>query len=512
MARSSLVVMGAFVASKVVGLLRERAIAHAFGASREYDAYVAAFRVPDLLFTVIAGGALVTAFLPVFAEALARNERRDAWRIASGVTNLACIVTAILAAASAIGAPWLVAHLVAPGFDAAGQALTARLMRIILLGTVLFSVSGVQMGILNAFRHFLLPAIAPVAYNAGILAGAVWLAPRIGIDALAYGVVIGAGAHLLVKVPGLVRYGFRWYPTLDLQEPGLRRVLWLMWPRVLAMGTVQAAFLVNTRLASALVSGSLSALNYAWVLVQIPQTLLGTAVGTVAFPTLAEQAALDRRNEFLRTASGALRMLAAFTVPATAAIWVIGPPAISVLLRTGRFDRVAAEMTFGALGMYSLGLLGHVLLEVVARTFYARQDTRTPLVMAACAMAANIGLALALVGPFGHSGLAAANSLAVSLEVGLGLWLGSRAGYPMDAPRLLDVLVRSALASAGMVLAAHLAMARLGVGPEPAWQLELVRATVGAAAGGLAFLVLARALRLQEVGAGLAMVARAVRR
>jgi putative peptidoglycan lipid II flippase len=445
--------MAAFVVSKLVGLLRERAIAHQFGAGQEYDAYVAAFNIPDLLFTLIAGGALVSAFLPVFSDALVRGNRKEAWRLASAVTNIVFLATLILAALAAAFAPWLVEVVIAPGFSTAQQALTVDLMRIVLLSTLLFAISGIQMGILNAFQHFLLPAVAPIFYNLGILFGAIWLAPRYGIRGLAFGVVLGAALHLLVKVPGLIHFGFRYYPTLGVGMAGVRQVGALMVPRVLALATVKAVFLVNVRLASGLVGGSLSAFNYAWVISQMPQTILGTAIGTVAFPTLAEMAALDRRQEFRSTVIGTLRVMIAVTVPAAVAMWTLSGPAIGVLLQTGEFDDRAAAATQSALQMFSLGLLGHVMLEVVARAYYSRKDTVTPMIGAAAAMVANIVLAVILVGPMAHSGLALANSIAVSAEVVLLLlWLGPRIGGVWH-DGLASTSLRAAVAGAAMAIA-----------------------------------------------------------
>jgi putative peptidoglycan lipid II flippase len=451
MARSSLVVMGAFVGAKVVGLLRERVIAHQFGASAQYDAYLAAFRTPDVLFTLIAGGALVSAFLPVFSDALAKKDEDTAWTIASAVTNLVFLATVALGGMAAVAAPWLVSHVLAPGFDPAQQALTVQLMRIILLSTVIFSVSGIQMGILNAFQHFLLPAIAPIAYNLGIIAGAVWLTPRYGILGLAYGVVLGALLHLVIKIPGLIRYGFRYLPVLGLKHPGVHLVFALMWPRILALGTVQVVAVVNTRLASGLSAGSLSALNYAWLIAQMPQTVLGTAVATVAFPTMAEYAALDQRQELRRTVDSTLRVLLVLSIPAAAALWALAGPAISVLLRTGAFDADAASATQLALQMFALGLVAQTTLEVVARAFYAQKDTLTPLRVATVAMAINVVLAVMLVGPMAHAGLALANSVAVTVEVViLILYLGRRLPGPADGS-LPQLLWRGGLAALAMI-------------------------------------------------------------
>lgn len=510
--RSSLVVMAAFVLAKLVGLLRERAIAHTFGASPELDAYVAAFRIPDLLFTVFAGGALISAFLPVFAGLLAQEREDDAWTVASGITNLACATTLLLAGLAALAAPWLIAHVVAPGFTPEQQAQTAGLMRMILVSTLIFSVSGIQMGILNAFQHFLTPALAPVAYNLGILGGALFLGPRLGIEGLAYGVIVGALLHLVIKLPALLRFGFRWRPGFALGLAEVRQVLLLMGPRVLAMGTVQAVFIVTARLASGLPGGSLSTLNYAWVISQMPQTILGTAVATVAFPTLADQAARGRLDALRQTAAGALATLTALSVPAAVALWVLAAPVTALLLQTGAFDQAAADATTLALRMFALGLLGHVALEIVARMYYAQKDTLTPLWLAVLAMLLNIGLAYLLVGPLAQGGLALANSVAVSIEVlvGLALLRGRLGG--IEGRRLASTLGRSLVAALAMGLAMRLLLglleprlAALGLGAS----LEgLLLAGLAGLVGLAVFLATARLLGLEE----LKLLERALRR
>jgi len=512
--RASLIVMTAFVGSKVVGLLRDRAIAYRFGASAELDAYLAAFRVPDLLFTLIAGGALISAFLPVFAGALAREDEDEAWTVASGVTNIVFVATAVLAALSAWAAPWLVGAVVAPSFSPEMRALTVDLMRVILLSTLVFAVSGIQMGILNAFQHFVLPAVAPIVYNLGILAGALWLAPRFGIHGLAYGVVAGALLHLVVKLPGLARYGFRYIPTLGLGHPEVRHVLRLMLPRVLALGTVQAVFVVNTRLASGLPGGSLAALNYAWVISQMPQTILGTAVATAAFPTLAELAALGRHRELRGTVAGALGVMIALSVPAAVGLALLGAPVIAVLLQTGRFDQAAADATLLALQLFALGLVGHVTLEIVARVFYAQKDTWTPLWMAVLALVVNVALAYALVGSLAQGGLALANSVAVTMEVLLGLWLLGRRLGGIDGRALAATTARAGVAAAAMAgailgtlaLVGRLAGAggtTLAGGP---FVDGLIRVAAGGAVGLAVYAGVALVVGLEEVRAVMRMV------
>jgi len=431
-ARATGIVMAGYVGAKAVGLVREVIVARTFGTSAQLDAYYAAFNLPDLLFTLIAGGALATAFIPVFAEFLVRHDQQEAWKLASAITNLVFLVTAVLAGAVALSAPWLVTTLIAPGFTPQQQALTVDLMRLILVSTLIFGLSGIQMGILNAYQHFLLPAIAPIFYNLGIIAGAILLAPSMGIHGLAVGVVFGAGLHLLVKIPGLIHFGMRYFPMLGLDHPGVRQVLKLLGPRVLALFVVKINLLVTTNLASRLDEGSISALNFGWLIMQLPETIFATAVATAVFPTLAELAARDQHDEFRATLSGTLRVILSLTIPVAVGMIVLGRPLIQLVFEGGRFGRASTEAVNLALQYYALGLVGHSTLEVVARTFYAQKDTRTPLSVAAIAMLANMGLSIMLLNPLGHAGLALANSLAVTFEVGLLFWLLRRRLYGIE--------------------------------------------------------------------------------
>lgn len=447
LARNAGIVAGAFAAAKVLGLFREVVIGRQFGTRAEIDAYYAAFQLPDLLFTLVAGGALVTAFLPVFTEYLTREDLAGAWELASAVTNLVFLVTAALAAGVALLAPLLVGWVVAPGFEPAQQRLTVDLMRIILVSTVVFGVSGIQMGILNSFQHFLLPAIAPAVYNLGIIGGVLFLAPRWGVHGLAVGVVVGAVLHLAVKIPGLIRYGLRYFPILGLRHPGVRQVAWLMGPRVLALGVVKITFLVNTNLASRLGEGSVAALNYSWNVMQLPETVFATAVATVIFPTLAEFAARRQYDELRSALADTLRVIFALTVPAAVGLIVLGRPLIALLFQRGAFDAESTHAVYYALQFYALALVGHSVLEIAARLFYAQKDTVTPLKAATVSMLANIGLSLVLIRFLSYGGLALANAVAFTLEASLLLWIARRRIGSLEEERILRGLVQAGVAS-----------------------------------------------------------------
>jgi putative peptidoglycan lipid II flippase len=229
------------------------------------------------LFTIVAGGALATAFIPVFADYVAagdlrhqRANRRNAWRLTAAVLNWVVLIVSSLALFAALLAPFLVRYLIAPGFDAVQQAETTSVMRIVLLSTVVFGISAVLGSALNGLKHFLLPALAPVVYPLGIAAGALWLAPTMGIEGMAIGAVIGSVLHLLIKVPALIKYDFRWSPVLRLGDGGVRRVAILMGPRVLDLAVFHLTLLATTNLASRLGSGSVSALEWGWDAMQLP--------------------------------------------------------------------------------------------------------------------------------------------------------------------------------------------------------------------------------------------------
>ncbi|HNS50760.1 MAG TPA: murein biosynthesis integral membrane protein MurJ [Anaerolineae bacterium] len=484
-ARAAGLVILLFVASRALGLVREMVISHQFGTGGTLDAYLAAFRLPDILFQVVAGGALASAFIPTFATYWERGDRAGAWRMASAVVNLVLIVTVLLAAASWLLAPWLVRTAIAPGFGADRQALTAGLMRIMLVTPAIFGVSGVIMGILNARQHFALPAVAPVLYNLGIIGGAVFLAPSMDVRGLAVGVVAGSLAHLLVQIPALTRQGMRYAPVLGLRDAGVREVGRLVVPRMVGLAAVQLNFLVNTILASGLAAGSLAALNYAWLLMLLPQGVVAQAVATAAFPTFSAQAARGDLEEMRSTLMSTLRAVLYLALPAAAGLVVLRGPLVEVIFQRGAFTAASTGRVAGALALYALGLPAHSAVEILVRAFYAMHDTRTPVGISVAAMVLNIGLSLALMAGFGaagwapYGGLALANSLATTLEMGALLGVLRRRLGGLGGRSLSTSLARCGVAAAVMAVLL-LALLRLLAG-QSAWLLAGAGLAAGAA-------------------------------
>ncbi len=449
---AALIVGGGFLGSKIAGFAVDLLLAKMIGAGADLDAYYAAFGLPDLLFTLIAGGALASAFIPVFSTYLSRDDRSGAWKLASAVINTAFLVSLVTALVLAILAPWIVSQTVGYGFTVEQQQLAANLMRVILIGTVVFSISGIVMSALQANQHFILPALAPVMYNLGILGGVIFLAPRIGVWGPAIGVVVGAVLHLLIQVPGLIKYHAQWTMRLGWSDPDLRRVIKLMLPRIAGLGVVQLAAVVATSLASTLSAGSITALNYGWRVMQLPETLIATAIATAAFPTLSEYASRGQFTELRATLSSTLRAILLLTVPATMALLILGRPAVQLLFERGKFTSDATDLVTFALQGYAIGLIGQSTLEVCARTFYAQQDTYTPLYVALAAMAINITFSFILKNVWGVGGLALANSIGVTCEV-LGLLIILRRRLRgVDGRRIARSILKFAAGSIGMLI------------------------------------------------------------
>jgi putative peptidoglycan lipid II flippase len=455
LASAAFLVMLFFVLSRVTGLLREVVIGNQFGTSAQYDAYLAAFRVPDILFQLVAGGALGSAFIPTFAQYWAKDSPdhvQEAWQLFSRTLNLVVLILVVLAGLAALWAEPLVAWVIAPGFDLAQQQLTASLMRVMLISTVIFGASGLIMGVLNALHHFLLPALAPVLYNLAIILGAWLLGPRFGVYGLTVGAVGGALAHMLVQLPGLWRRKARYTLELSWRDPGVREVMRLMGPRILGLLFVQLQFLVNTILASHLQSGSLSALNYAWLLMLLPLGIFAQAIATVIFPTFAAQVATGQQEAMRASFDLILRLVIFLTLPAAVGLWVLDMPLVRMLFEHGKFDPHSTQMVVFALHFYALGLISHAIVEIGVRVFYALHDTWTPVVVGVIAMAFNVLLSFALVGVLQHGGLALANSIATTLEMLSLLALLNRRVGGLQLQTLVTSLARIVIGCAIMAL------------------------------------------------------------
>lgn len=380
LARNSLIVAFLFFINKVLALgdtvIVSRIYSNEVGL---LDTFNAANNLPDLLFALISGGALAMAFIPLLTEYLTTKDRAAAWDLFSRVANFGFVVTALFALVVAIFAQQIVdAEIgIAPGFDQEQRTLLAELMRLNLIGTMIFSISGLVMASLQANQHFVMPAIAPSMYNVGQIFGAIFLVPVYGIYGLVYGTIIGAALHLLVQFPMLFKFGFRWTPALDIRHTGLVAAVKLMAPRLLTMAGIQLIFIARDNLASRLDQvGAVTSLTYGWMIMQVPETILGTALATALLPTLSELAAKQDWKEFGATVERALRILIALTLP-IAAVMAAG---INPLVRAvfGFDDSITTLLTWTTRA-YLATLTGYVIHEVAVRAFYARKEPMIPL-------------------------------------------------------------------------------------------------------------------------------------
>ena len=504
LALATAIVAAGFLGSRLLGVGRSVAIANGFGTSPELSAYWVAFRLPDLIFQLLAGATLGSAFIPTFARLFTKQGEEAAWRLASSVLNLVFLATIVFALLGFLLAPLLVPAM-APGLgeDTGQQAelrsLAVDLTRLMMLSPVLFAVSGMFMGILNARHHFLFPALAPMVYNLSIIIGAL---VSDDVHVLAVAVVIGAGLHLVVQAPALAITGMRYWPVAQWRDAAVREVGRLMAPRVLGLAAFQFNLLITTFFASRVSDEAISGVNYAWLIVMTPLGLFGMAISTAVFPRMAEQAA-DNARELRRTLERSLRLILFLTLPAAVALMILAHPLVAFLFQHGAFTKSSTEVTQAALLFYAIGLTGHAAIEILSRGFYSLSDTRTPVAFALVSLVTNLILSAIFVGPFGVKGLALSVSLATLLEAAL-LFLALRSRLEgLDVAAIGLSLGRTALATALMAGAIGLYLLLLYQAGrfDFSSMVDAFLALAGSALiGGAVFAVTARALRSEEAG------------
>jgi putative peptidoglycan lipid II flippase len=492
------IVSAAFILSRVLGLVRDIVIARAFGATEvAVNAYRLANRFPETIFIIVAGGALSSAFIPVFAGYFARDDAPGGWRLFSSVLNLALLLLVLIAALVGVFAEaFLLLYLPQLADEPAVLAETTVLLRILLLSTVIFGASGIIMGALNARQHFLLPALAPSVYNLGIIAGALLAPLGLGIRGLAWGAVAGAAGHLLIQLPGLRQQAARYSAVFTVRDRGVRQVLRLMAPRVLGLSFSQ----INNLLVPVLTHSLLvvAAIDYAWRIVLMPHGILGQALGIAAFPTFAILAARRELPAMRRILAETLRLILFLALPTTALLMALSTPLVTLAFERGAFSASDTALVAWALLWYAPGLVALAGLEVVSRAFYALEDTVTPVLAGAVQLALMVVLALFFsrwlfprLGWNEIGGLALGISLSNLLETGVLLWLLRRRLQGIEGSALWSGLWRMSSAALLMGLAA--------TGASRAVSGALWQSLAGVAAGGAAYLLAARLLGVEEL-------------
>ncbi|MFZ3150348.1 MAG: murein biosynthesis integral membrane protein MurJ [Anaerolineaceae bacterium] len=485
----SLLLAVLFTVDKLLGVARQMVISRQFGLSAELDVFNAANNLPDMLFMLISGGALAIAFIPVLTEVLSKEGQAKAWDLFSNILNIAFTVTALLAIIIAIFARPLVSSQlgVAPGFTPEQIDLTVSLLRLNLVATLIFSLSGLVMAGLQANQHFLLPALAPIFYDIGQIFGAVVLAPSepyqigglrlpaygLGVRGLVYGVIIGAALHLLIQVPGLVKYKFKWRPGISFTTPETKKVFRLMGPRLLSMLCIQSIFLIQDNLASRLATGSVTALTYGWWIMQVPETLIGTAIATAILPTLSELFSNNEFDKLREKIERAAQVMLALTIPVAV---IAGAVIFPVIQTVFGFDQADSLRVTQVARIFLLGIVGHSLVELFVRSFYSMQKPKFPLVGSVVTLILYLILGITLLPSFKVSGIAAANTIAYSVQAILLLFMLNKQ-FPAKqvlAPSALRGLLAAVLGGA----AAYLVMQYT-----PGYSSTLISAILGAIVG-----------------------------
>jgi putative peptidoglycan lipid II flippase len=501
---AAVLVAASSLISRLLGVFRDHILASQFGAGQQLDIYYAAFRVPDLLFNLIVLGALSAGFIPIFSGLVKnfvdpkKSEENDlAWQLANNVINL---LSLFLIAASLLGvifAPALV-KLITPGFSAEAQISTVSLTRIMFLSPLFLGISGVLGGILQSFRRFLIYSFAPILYNLGIIAGAIWFSNWWGLSGLAIGVVFGAFLHMLIQIPAVYALGFRYSLKVDLKDKATRTIGKLMVPRTLSLAITQIDLLVTTVIASGLAAGSLAIFNLANNLQSFPVGIFGISFAIAAFPALSQNAGNKEKLE--NTFSATLRQILFFVIPATVLLITLRAQIIRVVLGAGQFGWQDTILTMNALALFSVSLFAQASTPLLVRVFYARHDSKTPFYLGIFTVAVDIILCLILSRKMGVMGLALSYSISNILNfILLWSWLYVKVGS-LGIGKIARSAIKFSLASIGAGITVQLM--KLVISPVidmTRFSGVFIQLIVAAAAGSLVYLILCYLFHSEEL-------------
>nr|WP_294973820.1 murein biosynthesis integral membrane protein MurJ [uncultured Pseudomonas sp.] len=411
--------------SRVLGFVRDTIVARMFGAGMATDAFFVAFKLPNLLRRIFAEGAFSQAFVPILAEYKTQQGEEATRTFIAYVSGLLTLILALVTALGILAAPWVI-WVTAPGFVDSPEKfqLTSSLLRVTFPYILLISLASLAGAILNTWNRFSVPAFVPTLLNVSMILFALFLTPYFDppIMALGWAVLAGGLAQLLYQLPHLKKIGMLVLPRINLRDSGVWRVLKQMGPAILGVSVSQISLIINTIFASFLVAGSVSWMYYADRLMELPSGVLGVALGTILLPSLAKTYASDDRHEYSRLMDWGLRLCFLLALPCSLALAVIAEPLTVSLFQYGKFSAHDALMTQRALIAYAVGLLGIILVKVLAPGFYARQNIKTPVKIALFTLVSTQLMNLVFIGPLKHAGLALAISLAACLNAGLLYW------------------------------------------------------------------------------------------
>lgn len=514
-ARNAGIVSLAVMASRVLGLVRDQVFAILFGAGLQYDAFLTAFRIPNLLRDLFAEGALSAAFVTTFTQVQQIKGEQEAFRLSNRVATLLIIVLSLICIVGWIFTPSIV-YLLAPGFfDVSGKAeLTIQLTRIMIPFLLLIALAAKAMGILNARNNFAIPAIAPVFFNLGSILAGLFLGFLAGaylglspIEGMAVGTLVGGFLQFAVQWPSLRRAGFRYRPMLSFTDPGVRQIIRLMGPAIIGAAAVQINVFVNTNFASAIIdpatgaiaNGPVSWLNYAFRFMQFPIGVFGVAIATATLPTLSRSTANPDYSEFRQTLAHSLALVFLLCIPSAVGLAVLGKPIVALVFEHGKFTAFDTVQTANALAAYAIGLAGYGAIKVLSPAFYALNDARTPMVISLGSIAVNYLMNSLLVGPFGHVGLAFSTSAVALVNfLLLALFMRRRLGL-LGGRQLAITALKIALASAALAVVAWIVNESAGALPAHGLALKFSRVVIAIILAGATFYLVCRLLQVDEL-------------
>ena len=514
-ARNAGIVSLAVMASRVLGLVRDQVFAALFGAGMQYDAFLTAFRIPNLLRDLFAEGALSAAFVTTFTQVQQIKGEQEAFRLSNRVATLLIIVLSVICIVGWIFTPSIV-YLLAPGFfDVSGKAeLTIQLTRIMIPFLLMIALAAKAMGILNARNNFAIPAIAPVFFNLGSILAGLFLGfsagPYLGlspIEGMAFGTLVGGFLQFAVQWPSLRRAGFRYRPILSFTDPGVRQIIRLMGPAIIGTAAVQINVFVNTNFASAIIdpatraiaNGPVSWLNYAFRFMQFPIGVFGVAIATATLPTLSRSTANPDYREFRQTLAHSLALVFLLCIPSAVGLAVLGKPIVALVFEHGKFTAFDTVQTANALAAYAIGLAGYGAIKVLSPAFYALGDARTPMLVSLGSIAVNYLMNSLLVGPFGHVGLAFSTSTVALVNfLMLALFMRRRLGR-LAGRQLAITTMKITIASAALAVVAWGVNEMAGALPVHGLALKFSRVAVAIVLAGATFYAVCRLLQVNEL-------------
>jgi putative peptidoglycan lipid II flippase len=380
--------------SKTLGLVRDRLLAGKFGAGDELDIYFTAFRLPDLIYSILIMGAVSSAFIPIFAQYFKKDEK-EAWKLTSGIFTWVVVILIAVSAILILFAPQIIS-LIAPGFSEIKKQATTELTRIMFLSPLLLGISSILSGVLQYFRRFFIYSLAPIMYNLGIILGIIFFVPKMGLIGLAWGVVFGAFLHFIIQLPSVIYSGMKFNKFLGFHS-GIKKMLQLTIPRTIGLVGTQINCLITTSIASSLVIGSVAIFNLSNNLQYVPIGIIAISFSMAVFPRLAESSAEENKEKFSNDFSMAFNQILYLVLPITVIFFILRAQIIRLILGTGQFNWTDTRLTAAALGIFALSIFAQSLIPLVSRAFYSLHDTKTPVAISLISIGLNIVMSLGFV-------------------------------------------------------------------------------------------------------------------